>query len=71
VGDDVDLMHVAAAAGAPCLVFLSSLNHPERVAPRGRNGVVALTAAVIADLPVEQVDMQLRNCGVYRQAATA
>jgi ADP-heptose:LPS heptosyltransferase len=71
VGDDTELMHVAAAAGAPCLVFLSSLNHPERVAPRGRGGVVALTAAVIADLPVEQVDMQLRNCGVYRQTATA
>ncbi|PZO55161.1 MAG: transposase [Alphaproteobacteria bacterium] len=71
VGDDVELMHVAAAAGAPCLVFLSSLNHPERAAPRGPSGVVALTAAVIADLPVEQVDAQLRNCGVYRQAATA
>jgi ADP-heptose:LPS heptosyltransferase len=71
VGDDTELMHLAAAAGAPCLVFLSSLNHPDRVSPRGRGGVVALTAAVIADLPVEQVDMQLRNCGVYRQAATA
>lgn len=71
VGDDVELMQVAAAAGAPCLVFLSSLNQPERAAPRGRGGVVALTAAVIADLPVEQVDAQLRNCGVYAQAATA
>jgi ADP-heptose:LPS heptosyltransferase len=71
VGDDVDLIHVAAAAGVPCLVFLSSLNHPDRVAPRGRGGVVALTAAVIADLPVEQVDAQLRNCGVYRQVASA
>lgn len=71
VGDDVDLMHVAAAAGAPCLAFLSSLNHPERAAPRGRGGVIALTAAVIADLPVEQVDAQLRNCGVYNRAASA
>lgn len=71
VGDDVELMHVAAAAGAPCLVFLSSLNQPERAAPRGRGGVVALTAAIIADLPVEQVDAQLRNCGVYARAATA
>jgi ADP-heptose:LPS heptosyltransferase len=70
-GDEVELMHVAAAAGAPCLVFLSSLHHPERVAPRGRGGVVALTASVIADLPVEQVDAQLRNCGVYAQAASA
>jgi len=71
VGESVELMHVAAAAGAPCLVFLSSLDHPDRVAPRGRNGVVALTATVIADLPVEQVDAQLRNCGVYTQAASA
>jgi len=71
VGENVELMHVAAAAGAPCLVFLSSFDPPERVAPRGRGGVVALTAAVIADLPVEQVDAQLRNCGVYAQAATA
>jgi ADP-heptose:LPS heptosyltransferase len=71
VGDDVDLMHAAAAAGAPCLVFLTSLNQPERAAPRGQGGVVALTAADIADLPVEQVDAQLRNCGVYARAATA
>jgi ADP-heptose:LPS heptosyltransferase len=71
VGENVALMHVAAAAGAPCLVFLSSLDHQDRVAPRGRGGVVALTAGVIADLPVEQVDAQLRNCGVYAHAASA
>jgi ADP-heptose:LPS heptosyltransferase len=71
LGDDVDLMHVAAASGAPCLTFLSSSAAPDRAAPRGEGGVVALTAAVIADLPVEQVERQLRNCGVYRQAATA
>ncbi|MCA8885065.1 MAG: glycosyltransferase family 9 protein [Hyphomonadaceae bacterium] len=69
VGDDVELMHVAAAAGAPCLVFLSSTAKPPP--PRGRSGVVEFTAAVIADLPVDQVDRQLRNCGVYRQAASA
>src|SRR5690606_2451309 len=62
VGDDVDLMHVAAAAGTPCLVFLSSLNRPELAAPKGRGGVVEFTAAVIADLPVDQVERQLRNC---------
>jgi ADP-heptose:LPS heptosyltransferase len=72
VGDDVELMHVAAASGASCLVFLSSTAAPERAAPRGRGGVVAFTAAVIADLPVEQVERQLRNCGVYLdQAASA
>lgn len=70
VGDDVDLMHVAAAAGAPCLVFLSSTARGVAT-PRGRSGVVEFTAAVIADLPVDQVDRQLRNCGVYRHAATA
>jgi len=71
VGDDVELMHVAAAAGAPCLVFLSSIAKGAPAAPRGRSGVVEFTAAVIADLPVDQVDRQLRNCGVYRHAATA
>jgi ADP-heptose:LPS heptosyltransferase len=71
VGDDVELMHLAAAAGAPCITFLSALYQPERASPRGRGGVVALTAAVIADLPVEQVERQLRNCGVFRQAQTA
>jgi ADP-heptose:LPS heptosyltransferase len=71
VGDDVDLMHVAAAAGTQCLVFLSSVARPELVSPKGRGGVVEFTAAVIADLPVEQVERQLRNCGVFREAATA
>jgi len=71
VGDDVDLMHVVAAAGAPCLVFLSSLLKGAPSAPRGRSGVVEFTATVIADLPVDQVDRQLKNCGVYHRAATA
>lgn len=71
VGDDVELMHVAAASGAPCLVFLSSTAGPERAAPRGRGGVVAFTATVIADLPVEQVERQLRNCGVYPDRAAS
>jgi ADP-heptose:LPS heptosyltransferase len=72
LGDDVELMHVAAAAGATCVTFLSALVRPEETAPRGRGGVVALTASVVADLPVEQVERQLRNCGVYiDHAATA
>lgn len=71
VGDDVELMHVAAAAGAPCLVFLSSTAKGAPAAPRGRSGVVEFTAAVVADLPVDQVDRQLKNCGVYRRVATA
>jgi len=70
VGDDVEFMHVAAAAGAPCISFVSALD-PDRAAPRGKNGVVVLTGTDMAKLPVEQVERQLRNCGVFRQAATA
>jgi len=70
-GDDVELMHVAAGSGASCIAFLSSNCDPSREAPRGSGGVVLLTAAVLADLPVEQVDRQLRNIGVYARAATA
>jgi ADP-heptose:LPS heptosyltransferase len=71
VGDDVELMHVAAAAGAPCLVFLSTTGKAALGAPRGRAGVVEFHAAVVADLPVDQVERQLRNCGVIRLAASA
>lgn len=71
VGDDVDLMQIAAGAGAPCLVFLSSVAKGPPTTPRGRGGVVEFTAAVVADIPVDQVDRQLRNCGVYAHAATA
>jgi ADP-heptose:LPS heptosyltransferase len=70
-GDDVDLMHVVAAAGTSCLAFLSSLAEPEKARPRGRGGVVGFTAAVVADIPVEQVERQLRNAGVYGLAQTA
>lgn len=71
VGDDVDLMHVAAATGVPCLVFLPAQSQPELAAPRGKGGVVTFTASVLADLSVDQVERQLRNCGIFRQAATA
>lgn len=72
VGDDVETMWVAAAAGAPCLVFLSSTGQTvDQAAPRGKGGVVAFTAAVVGDLPVDQVVRQLRNCGVIQHAATA
>jgi ADP-heptose:LPS heptosyltransferase len=71
VGDDVETMSIAASAGAPCLVFLSSSTDQEKLAPRGRGGVVEFTAAVVSDLPVDQVMRQLRNCGVIREAATA
>lgn len=71
VGDDVELMDIAAAAGAPCLVFLSTQRPPGSSKPRGRSGVIEFTAASIADLPVDQVERQLRNCGVLRQTATA
>ncbi len=70
-GDDVDLMHVAAAAGASCLTFLGSQAEPDKTRPRGRGGVVGFTATVVADLPVEQVERQLRNAGVYSLAQTA
>jgi len=71
VADDVDLLHLAAAGGAPCLVFMSTRDDVELRAPRGPGGVVGLTASIIADIPIDQVDRQIRNCGVYAQAATA
>ncbi|MES1156259.1 MAG: glycosyltransferase family 9 protein [Alphaproteobacteria bacterium] len=72
VGDDVELLHLVAGAGTPCLVFMPTRDDVDLGAPRGSGGVIALTASVIADIPVDQVDRQLRNCGVYASiAATA
>ena len=71
LGDDVELMHIAAAAGTTCVTLLSALSRPDEAAPRGKGGVVALTATVVADLPVEQVERQLRNCGAYPEHAAS
>jgi len=71
VGDDVDTMWIAAAAGAPCLVFLSAAQSADQATPRGKGGVVAFTARDLSELPVDQVVRQLRNCGVIQHAATA
>ena len=72
LGDDVEMMHVAAAAGAQCLVFLSAGTNAERAVPRGSGGVVSFTATNVADLSVDQVERQLRNCSVIEaRRATA
>ena len=66
VGNDTGPMHIAAAAGARCLVLFSADSDPERVAPRGRGGVATIAATHLADLPVDEVDRAIRNCGAYR-----
>lgn len=59
VGNDTGPMHVAAVAGAPCLVLFSAESAPHRTAPRGpkvavlqRDDLSALSVAeVLAALP--------------------
>ncbi len=68
VGNDTGPMHIAAAAGARCLVLFSADSDPEKVAPRGRGGVATIAATHLGDLPVEEVDRAIRNCGAYRDA---
>jgi ADP-heptose:LPS heptosyltransferase len=65
LGTDTGPMHIAAAAGAPCLVLFSADSEPERCAPRGRRGAAILTAENLADLPVDEVDRALCNLGAY------
>jgi ADP-heptose:LPS heptosyltransferase len=65
VGNDTGPMHIAAAAGARCLVLFSQESDPERVAPRGRNGVMTMLAPNLAELPVADVDRALGNLGAY------
>jgi ADP-heptose:LPS heptosyltransferase len=71
VGDDLEVMDIAAAAGARCLVFLPEGADLDRLLPRGSGGAAAFTASSVSALPVEQIERQLRNYGVFQRAATA
>jgi ADP-heptose:LPS heptosyltransferase len=66
VGNVTGPMHIAAAAGAPCLVLAARSIEPERTAPRGPRGVALINAEHLGDLPAAEVDRALRNLGAYR-----
>ena len=65
VGNDTGPMHIAAAAGAACVVLFSADSNPAKVAPRGRSAVLALTAPSLADLPVDDVARAVSNVGGF------
>jgi ADP-heptose:LPS heptosyltransferase len=67
VGNDTGPMHMAAAAGAACVVLFSAESNPEKVCPRGRGGVVAIQGDSLATLKAEQVDQMIANIGGYRR----
>lgn len=71
IGNDTGPMHIAAAAGAPCLILFSRDSDPERCAPRGRRGAATLTAENLADLPVDDVERALKNLGAFAHAVRA
>lgn len=63
VGDDSGPMHIAAAAGAPCVVLYAADQETALVAPRGRAGVLKLLAPDLGDLPVGDVIRAIGNLG--------
>lgn len=65
VGNDTGPMHIAAAAGARCVVLFSDESDPEKVAPRGAGGVITLHAPKLEDLPVADVERALNNMGAF------
>lgn len=67
VGNDTGPMHIAAAAGAACVVLFSAESNPDKVCPRGRGGVVAIQGESLASLKPEQVDQMIANVGGYRR----
>ncbi|KAF0178975.1 MAG: glycosyltransferase family 9 protein [Hyphomonadaceae bacterium] len=71
VGNDTGPMHIAAAAGSPCVVLFSSESDPDRVCPRGRGGVMAVTAESLAAMTVAQVEQSIGNVGGFRELASA
>ncbi|MDX2233159.1 MAG: glycosyltransferase family 9 protein [Hyphomonadaceae bacterium] len=71
VGNDTGPMHIAAAAGAPCVVLFSSESDPARVCPRGRGGVMAMTAHSLGDLDIKPVEQAIGNVGGFMQRGAA
>ena len=54
VGNDTGPMHLAAAAGCPCVVLFGADSDPALTAPRG-GSVTVLRVDHLADLPVDRV----------------
>lgn len=71
VGNDTGPMHMAAAAGAPCVVLFSSDSDPERVCPRGRGTVLAITARSLDEVDPVAVERAIGNVGGFRALRTA
>jgi ADP-heptose:LPS heptosyltransferase len=64
VGNDTGPMHIAAAAGAACVVLFSTkASDPEKVAPRSVGGVLTLHGPDLALLAVDDVFRALKNVG--------
>ena len=57
VGNDTGPMHIAAAAGCPCVVLFSADSNPDMTAPRRLDGgwPIILRETDLADLSVERV----------------
>jgi ADP-heptose:LPS heptosyltransferase len=53
IGNDLGVLHLIAAAGAPTIVLFASATDPALLAPRGH--VTVLHAPTLKDLPVEAV----------------
>jgi ADP-heptose:LPS heptosyltransferase len=71
VGEDTELMHLAAAAGAPILVFLQRSSDPNRQGPRSRMGAVSYVLDDFKALSPEEVDQALFNLGAYAERGPA
>lgn len=70
VGNDTGPMHLAAAAGSPCVVlFGQGVTDPERVAPRSPGAVLSLVAPQLETLQVDAVEQALSNVGAFRRGS--
>jgi ADP-heptose:LPS heptosyltransferase len=71
IGTDSGPMHIAAAAGCPCVVLFPYDANTDILAPRGAGGVLTVLAPELADLPVADVDRAIGNLGAYAAVTSA
>jgi ADP-heptose:LPS heptosyltransferase len=69
LGNDTGPTFIAAAAGAPSVVFYSRHSlKPDVCAPRGPGGVLALTGKDVTDITVDAAEQALGMLGVFKRA---
>lgn len=64
-GEDVDLLHLLVAAGAPAVMFHPGMEAPHKASPRGPESVILMHAPTLAQISVAEAVQSMRVAGGF------